>query len=194
MTSRTHDLFAFTSIVLAIAYYSPIPHMTMATAVVSLAAAFLGGLAPDLDESTASLWQRLPAGSGTILGKIIAPIFGSHRFLSHSLAGVALFGYVVRFLLQQMSGFLLVNMDIVWIAFMLGFISHLAADAITREGIPLFFPIPWKLGFPPVKFLRFKTGSWGEKIIVFPALLFFNGYLIYSRYPVFLSFIRSLKT
>jgi membrane-bound metal-dependent hydrolase YbcI (DUF457 family) len=53
---------------------------------------------------------------------------------------------------------------------MIGFISHLLADSITEEGVPLLFPISFKFGFPPIKSWRIVTGKWFENLVIFPSL------------------------
>lgn len=184
MTSRTHDLAAFTGMTLFITQYS-VPEMTLATAFVALASNMLGGVAPDLDQPTAGLWQRIPAGS--IIGRIIHPLLGHHRMLSHSIVGMAIFGYGLFFLLGWIKSVLVVDMTIVWWTFMIGYASHLLMDTVTKEGVPWLFPIPIRLGFPPFKFLRMTTGGILEKAVVFPGLLILNGYLIYMHYPAFLA-------
>jgi inner membrane protein len=182
MTGRTHDLAAFTFLITA-ATYVTVPHITIATAATALAGTMLGGIAPDLDQPTAELWNKLPAGS--IIGRIIHPLLGSHRLISHSLFGMFIVGLGLRFLLSKLGAVLLVDMNIVWWAFMLGYLSHLVVDTITKEGVPWFFPIPVRLGIPPLKFLRLTTGGMIEKGIIFPGLLLFNGYTIYMHYQRF---------
>ncbi len=191
MTARTHDLFAATLGVLAIAYF-PIPAMSIATAIAGVIALFLGGLAPDLDEPSSELWQRMPAGSGSILGRVVHPTFGSHRFITHSLLGMWLVGKALWWLLIKVQGVILVDMNIVWWAFMIGFLSHLVADSLTKEGVPWVFPIQWKLGFPPIRSLRVTTGALAEKAFIFPGLLFLNGYVFYHHKQTFLAFIKTL--
>lgn len=191
MTARTHDLFAATAGVLVVVYFA-LPDMTLATAAVAGTALFLGGLAPDIDEPSSELWQRMPAGSGGLFGRVLRPAFGGHRFITHSLLGMWLIGKILWFVLQKISGVLLVDMNVVWWGFELGFLSHLVADSLTREGVPWMFPLPWKLGFPPIKALRVTTGALAEKALVFPGLLLLNGYLIYTHYDQFVTLIRSL--
>jgi inner membrane protein len=187
MTGRTHDLAAFTALSLVV-ISQPIPEMRLSTLVVAFTANFVGGLAPDLDQPTGNLWHRLPVGS--YFGKLLSPLLGGHRFISHSIVGLALFGFGLHYLLNLASSVLLVNMNIVWWAFLIGYFSHLIMDTLTTEGVPWLFPIPWKIGFPPFKFLRIKTGGLIEKFVVFPALLIFNGYLLYTHYNQILSFLH----
>lgn len=187
MTGRTHDLTAFTALSYIVAT-QPIHNMTLGTIMVAFTANLIGGLAPDIDQPTADLWHRIPAGS--IIGRLLCPLLGGHRLISHSLVGIVLFGFGTKLLLGLMKSVLIVDMNIVWWAFMIGFVSHLVADTITREGVPWLFPIPIKIGIPPIKALRMKTGGVIEKLIIFPGLVFANGYIYYSHYSKFLDLLR----
>lgn len=190
MTGRTHDLAAFTALSYVLVTTPP-DKISLATALVAFTANMVGGLAPDLDQPTAKLWHDIRGGS--ILGKIISPLMGGHRFISHSLIGLILGGIIARVILDMMGTVLLVDMHIVWWAFMIGMISHLIMDFFTHEGVPLLFPIPIKFGFPPLSFLRMKTGGIVEKSFVFPILIFINGYLYYTNYQTILTFLRHLR-
>lgn len=190
MTGRTHDLVAFAALV-AVLTTQEIPEMTLATAVVAFGATMIGGLAPDLDEPTANLWKKFPAGS--IIGQIVRPLLGGHRLISHSLLGVFAIGYLVKFLLGKIGTVLIVDMNIVWWGFMIGYLSHLIIDTITKEGVPWFFPIPWRIGFPPFRSLRVTTDSVIERGIVFPGLMLAVGYMIYQNYGKLLFLLTNLK-
>lgn len=187
MTGRTHDLAAFTLLNGVFIYY-PLASMSLSTLFVSISANLIGGLTPDIDQPTAELWNRIPAGS--IIGRIIYPILGSHRMISHSILGVVVFGFVSAKFLDAIRSVLIVDMNIVWFSFMIGFISHLIMDIITKEGEPLLFPLPFKFGIPPFHFLRVQTGGLVEKSIIFPGLMVLNGYLIYSHYHKYLDFLK----
>ncbi len=189
MTGRTHDLAAFTALSFTIATQPIPPDLTLATVIVAISANFVGGLAPDIDQSTAELWGRIRGGS--FFGKLLAPLFGGHRFISHSILGIVLFGFGAKMLLSAMSTVLIVNMDIVWWSFMIGFVSHLLMDTITRDGVPWLFPIPIRFGFPPLRFLRMKTGGLLEKSFVFPGLILANIWIYYSYYGKFLDLLRN---
>jgi membrane-bound metal-dependent hydrolase YbcI (DUF457 family) len=187
MTGRTHDLAAFTGL-MTIFVTQPLMSMSIATLVTALAANFIGGLAPDLDQPTAELWTRIRGGS--IIGKLLAPIMGGHRMISHSLIGLAIWAFCSKWVLTQLGTLLLVDMNIVWYAFMIGIVTHFLTDLLTRDGLPLLFPLPFMVGFPPFKSWRMKTGSWIEKSIVFPGLILINAYLIYHNYFKLLDFLR----
>jgi membrane-bound metal-dependent hydrolase YbcI (DUF457 family) len=188
VTGRTHDLAGFTALSFVVAIQPP-QDLTLSTALVALSANFIGALAPDIDQSTATLWRRIPAGG--IWGRLLAPILGGHRMISHSILGVVLFGLLLNFLLNLASTVVLVNMDMVWWAFMIGFVSHLVTDMFTREGVPWLFPLPFNFGIPPFRAFRFKTGGFMEKSVVFPMLILLNIWIYYSYYDKFLEILRN---
>lgn len=190
MTGRTHDLAAFTALSYALVSI-PLDNISLATALVAFSANMVGGLAPDLDQPTSRIWHEIRGGS--ILGRVISPLLGGHRFLSHSIIGLVLGGIIAKALLSMLASVVLVDMQVVWWAFMIGVISHVIMDFFTHEGVPLLFPIPFKFGFPPLSFLRMKTGGIVEKAFVFPVLIFINAYLYYTNYQTILLFLRHLK-
>jgi inner membrane protein len=189
VTSRTHDLAAFSAIN-AVFLTQTTPNLSFSTTLVSIGFCFIGGLTPDIDSPTSEFWQKIPAG--TFIGSLLHPLIGGHRLISHSLLGLVLIGWGIQYILGWMGKVLLVDINIVWWAFMIGFVSHLIMDSFTKEGIPLLFPLPIKFGIPPVKFLRVETGSNFEKYLVFPLLLGLDIYLIYHYYPFYLNFLRRL--
>ncbi|MDE2588126.1 MAG: metal-dependent hydrolase [Patescibacteria group bacterium] len=189
MTGRTHDLAAFTAINVFLAT-SSIPHITLGTAFVAFSANLIGGLTPDIDQPTGALWHKLPGG--TLYSRLITPFLGGHRYISHSLLGIFLFGFLAKETLVISSHTLLVNQSLVWWSFMIAYISHLVMDTFTKEGVPWLFPIPIKFGIPPFALLRIKTGGFLETYGVFPLLLIVNGLLIYTHYPHYFSFFHSL--
>lgn len=189
MTGRTHDLTAITLLNIVFISQSLI-HTTLSTVFVAVGANLIGGLVPDIDQPTADLWRRIPGGS--IIGRIISPLLGSHRMISHSFAGIVIFGFLSMKFFDAISSVVLVDMILVWFAFMIGFISHILIDLITKEGEPLLFPLPFKVGIPPFQFLRIKTGGFIEKSIIFPGLMLTNGYIIYFHYTKYLEFLTIL--
>lgn len=187
MTGRTHDLAAFTAINFIIAT-QPMGSMTLATAFVAFSANMIGGLTPDIDQPTGALWHKMTLG--TLFGKFISPLFGGHRFISHSILGLVLFGVISKLFLLLISGVLIVDMNIVWWAFMIGVASHLITDSFTHDGVPWLFPIPIHLGIPPIKALRFHTGGIIEKGVVFPGFLLVNMYIFYTYHNHIIEFLK----
>lgn len=189
MTGRTHDLAAFTVLgYVALTY--PLPQMTLATALVAVVANMIGGIAPDIDQPTAPFWRNLPVGR--IFGKVFRLVIGGHRFVSHSILGIILFGFGFHYLLEVLRpSFPNLNMGIIWWSFMIGFVSHLVMDTFTREGVPWLLPIPVKFGLPPVKMYRVETGEFVERFVIFPALIALNGWIYYTHYTQILDIFHN---
>jgi inner membrane protein len=188
MTGRTHDLAAFTALGIIVAYH-PLNQMTLSTALVAIIANMIGGIAPDIDQPTAPLWRLLPIGG--VVGRIFKPFMGGHRFLSHSLLGLLIFGvawhYVLQFLKPVMPT---IDITLVWWSFMIGFLSHLVMDTFTKEGVPWLLPVPVRLGIPPLKAFRVTTKSFMEQVIIFPGLILVNIYIYYAHYSKFLDLVK----
>ena len=174
MTARTHDLAAATAFLMVVSVQS-VRTVTLVTALLAVLANQIGGIAPDIDQPTAPLWRNLPVGK--FLGKGVDKLLGGHRFITHSLLGLALFGWATHWLLHMLN-LLIPRMDahVVWWAFMIGMISHLVMDTFTKEGVPWLLPIPIKFGFPPLKSLRITTGKWAENLVFLLILAFDIGF------------------
>lgn len=163
MTGRTHDLAAISAFGF-IVVTQPVRSVTIATVVIALIANQIGGIAPDIDQPTAPFWRNLPIGK--YFGKGFGHLIGGHRFLTHSLIGLVIFGVGLNFLLDLLTPIMPhVDTGIVWWAFMIGMLSHLILDTFTKEGVPWLLPLPFKIGLPPLKRLRITTGKLGEKLL-----------------------------
>lgn len=174
MTARTHDAFAFASLVTVSAFYQP-ESLSVLTLFSSLIGNNIGALIPDMDSAGNRLWDLLPAGDQ--VGKVFRRIFYKHRTLSHSILGFYLIYQLLDFVLPKLLNPASVDPTIVLYSIMIGYLSHLLADCLTREGLPLLFPFKFSFGIPPIKMLRVRTGKKFEKYIVYPGvwvyLLFF---------------------
>jgi len=62
MTARTHDVFAFASLITVAAIYPP-NSLNLATLFTSLIGNVVGALIPDMDQATNRLWDLLPGGN-----------------------------------------------------------------------------------------------------------------------------------
>ncbi len=179
MKARTHDLAAVTALGIVV-MAQPEHTLTLGTAVVALVANQLGGIAPDIDQPTAPFWRNLPIGG--ICGRVVDKMLGGHRFITHSILGLILFGLLSKLLLTTLHPIIpSINIDLVWWAFMIGMTSHLVMDSFTKEGVPWLLPIPIKFGFPPLKRLRVTTGKIGEALF-FGAILLFDVWYCSTHY------------
>lgn len=189
MTARTHDVAAITALAL-VAVTQPVHSLTLATILAALLANQIGGICPDIDQPTAPLWRNLPVGR--IFGKVFDTLIGGHRFISHSILGLVLFGFLANLLLHFLQPILgNINIALVWYAFMIGALSHLIMDTFTKEGVPWLLPIPIKFGIPPIKRLRVTTGKWEETFVVLPLLVAINVWLFASHYPSLVAYLHS---
>ncbi len=115
-----------------------------------------------------------------------AQFLGGHRGFTHSLLGVLLlslfFAMIVLslpivFVMSKMNlqPVLFEEVKIAFEAIITGWIMHIAADSITRGGVPLFWPLPTRYGFPPKSLWRFKVGTIWEDLIVW-TMIFIAGF------------------
>lgn len=173
MTARTHDVIAFASLLTASKFFPP-ASLNFLTLMASLVGNIVGALSPDLDQASNRLWDLLPGGN--FIGKVFRPLFLGHRNLSHSLLGGFVYAKIVGWVLPRILNPQFVDIKIIFASILIGYVSHLAADGLTEEGLPLFFPLKLKVGFPPIRSWRIKTGQWFENLVVLPAT---TGYLIW---------------
>ncbi len=187
MKARTHDLAAITALSV-VAIMQPTKTMSLATVVAAIIANQLGGIAPDIDQPVAPFWRNLPIGG--VVGKVIAKMLGGHRFITHSILGLFLFGLGLSWLLALLHPIMPgIDTGIVWWAFMVGMLSHLVMDTLTKEGVPWLLPIPIKFGFPPIRAWRITTGKIGEAII-FCVILIFGLWFCAVNYQAILHLIH----
>ena len=107
----------------------------------------------------------------------IGRLSGGHRGCTHSCLSIILLVLFALLLLICLPMFLLAHgivigslvLDegkVILEAIVLGWALHLLADAFTKGGIPLLWPIPTRLGIPPVSAWRFKVGTIREDILL----------------------------
>lgn len=190
MTARTHDLIAFASLTTTAIYFSP-TNLNLYTVFASVIGSTVGSLLPDLDQAGNRLWDLLPGGD--YVSKVLRRVFYKHRTITHSLLGGYLLFKGLEWLLPKIFNGGFVDTNILIVSVMIGFVSHLAADGLTEEGIPLLFPIGLNFGFPPIKSWRIKTGKWFENLIVLPSTLIYLVWLIGNYQEPLLKLLQSVK-
>jgi inner membrane protein len=144
--------------------------------VVYYSAVGFGALLPDIDNARSTMGRRLGP-----ISKQIQHLAG-HRTIFHSLLGLAI-GSLLAIGLEQLVSYLfslrdvtlstgLVNAShLVFIGVLFGSIIHIASDALTIGGVPLFWPSHKRFGFPPDSRSRFRTGTWPETLIVWSSII-----------------------
>jgi len=124
-------------------------------------ATILGSLLPDVDSDESTLRQATgTARSQGVVGRIVSLIvrvFGGHRgALTHSLFA---WGLVVTLAGVYFRG------NMTWVAFSLGYLSHLAADALTVDGVPLLWPLVHRRIRLLPALLAIRTGGAREYLV-----------------------------
>lgn len=169
MTGTTHQIIALVGAFWLLTLY-PL-HLGPLLGFLSVVVIMVGALTPDLDQPTANLWRRLLGGRA--FGNIFQRFSGGHRHLTHSLLGIILIAAALRWGINTfISPTFHSQFIVLWVAYLVGYISHPLADTITDHGVPWFWPLNINLKFPPgPEELRVTTGSFVEMFIVRGALI-----------------------
>ena len=138
--------------------------------IVLLTAATVGSLLPDIDTPFNSLGMRK-------VGRILQWLVG-HRTVTHSLIGWAAasaLAAALAFAVSRMDTMLPGRWWVLALGVSGGYAVHLLADAATKTGVPLLYPVrdgrTLKRFHLLPKILRIRTGSFIEMIIGALALL-----------------------
>ncbi|WP_052465115.1 metal-dependent hydrolase [Geoalkalibacter subterraneus] len=157
MMAPTH---ALTGIAAYLALAQAFPQV-LAVNAVTIAAATLGSVAPDIDEPRSWIGKRLMFLSVPLL------FIARHRGFTHSLLAAALGSVGVFWLFHPQYG-------LTWVlAFFVGFVAHLFGDWNTNSGVPLLWPCEKRYRAP----WAFATGGFFETIflLVLSVLIFLAG-------------------
>lgn len=140
----------------------------------TMGGALLGSMFPDIDKPSSKLGRKVKP-----LSYVVEFLFG-HRGFTHSLPFLVLFASLCWFYIQDgISPELFYYVKYSFLGFVGGFLSHLLLDWITKQPIPLLYPISKKgyaLGL-------FKTNGVGEFIFRWTMILG-SLYLCYQYYIV----------
>ena len=160
MTWPTHTLFGISTLWLL----TPVPLEIISYDFGTLAGfAALGALLPDLDASQSKIKHLKLLGTQFkpfLLPALIVNRTDQHRGLLHSLWGIV-FTIIITGPLMAWIGWAPV------LALLMGFVSHLAADAMTKTGIRLFYPQTRRFYLLPPKW-RIATGAFAEEMLFLP--------------------------
>ena len=96
----------------------------------------------------------------------------AHRNFTHSVVSLGLFGGLVWYLASLMPIYWGISPALLTLGFVIGYGSHLLADMLTVQGVPLLWPWRASLGIPPKPFegIRIVSGGWFEQLVFFPIL------------------------
>lgn len=139
----------------------------------TIGGALLGSMFPDIDKPSSKLGRKVKP-----LSYVIEFIFG-HRGFTHSLPFLVLFSSLCWFYIENgISPELFYYVKYAFLGFVGGFISHLLLDWVTKQPVPIFYPISRK-GYA---LYLFKTNGVGEFIFRWIMILgsLYLGYLYYT--------------
>lgn len=158
MMARTHVLMGLGA---CTALAAMAPH-SLPLCGATLAASFLGCLAPDLDHPSSWIGRRL-----WFVSLPLSALFG-HRGLTHSL--LATIGATALLAWYTVS----VRLTPWLVAFFVGYLSHLVGDWLSSSGVPLLWPIKRKFQ-APLTVPTGGAGEWGLRCLFAAYLLFWFG-------------------
>ncbi len=185
MLARAHGLIAFGTLATIATIVEP-KSIGNSTLFLCLVFNTIGSMLPDIDQASNRLWDMFPAGEK--VGKALG-VFMRHRGISHSILGVYLIDRFSFWFTSNIFNESFVDTKLVYWSMMIGVISHIFADSVTEEGVPLLYPLKMKFGVPPVKRWRIKTGGWFENLVVLPMTTFFIAWLLVTYWPVFANLV-----
>lgn len=152
MKGTTHALLGVAALV-ALQPWAPLPTQPIALVEAVMCAA-IGALLPDIDSDESLIRHEThTARSDGLVGWLVSWLMPSHRGVTHSgLAALVVFG-----LSRLIPHYTLTALAI-------GYAAHIAADMLTRQGVPLLWPVHW-----PLSLLPLTTGGAVESLIAFVA-------------------------
>lgn len=146
MLWRTHFLTGAAAGLLIAGHFG---HTDIKTMTISAGVAGIAALLPDIDDPHSKLGRMISPVSWVVKVAV------GHRGPLHSLLATA-----IVFILAKI--FIGPNLTL---AITAGYFSHLLADSINPQGVPLFWPLRKHFGLPLV-----QTGSIIENIVVMPGM------------------------
>ncbi len=156
MLARNHLPFAAATYLLV----APAVGISWPIALATLPFAMFGGLLPDVDHPNSLLGQKLP-GVSHLIRRVLGHRGGTHSLLAVLALSLGLARATTY--LHVTDSFLLTLLLAASSAILIGYLSHLAADALTKTGVPLLWPLRRPFRSP----LPFTTGSWVEYVVTF---------------------------
>jgi membrane-bound metal-dependent hydrolase YbcI (DUF457 family) len=181
MTGITHQMVALLAALWLVTLYPVSLGPTLG--ILAIVAVMIGALTPDLDQPTANIWRRLLGGRA--VGNIFQWFSGGHRHMTHSLIGIAIIGYMTRWVaVHLISEAYRGPALVIWIAYMVGYISHPIADTLTDRGVPWLWPFKINIKVPPgPEEVRVTTDSFVETLLVRGGIIIAALLLLTKHWP-----------
>jgi len=116
----------------------------------------LAGILPDIDHSKSWIGRKVK-----LLSWLINFVFG-HRKLIHSMFFAIFLAIIIKLFFNDY-----------YIPFFLGYLSHLFLDALTKQGVRVFYPFKFKTSW------IIRTNSMVEKLLLIIVIILIVYRLIY---------------
>lgn len=188
MTGTTHQMIALVAAFWVLTAF-PVT-LGPVLGILAIFSIMSGALTPDLDHPATNMWRRMLGGNH--IGNIFRAFAGGHRHMTHSILGIFLIGWALRWIV-----FNIINTNfttqalVIWYAFMIGYISHPIADSFTDQGVPWFWPFHFHIKIPPGPGeVRVTTDSYVERIIVRTAIIVIGVLLLQSNWQLLINFFK----
>ena len=143
--------------------------LNIVSSLLIISGASLGSIMPDIDKPTSKVGRNIFINP---LSKVIHKQFG-HRTITHSVILSVLFLSILvasSYMYKDIPFYFYSNFTI---GFSVGYLSHLLLDALTVEGIPLFYPFSKR----KYRFMKFRTSK--HENLVSTLCLVATGFLLY---------------
>lgn len=188
MTSTTHQMFALLSALILLSLYPVSLGPLIGT--MAVIATMVGALTPDLDQPTANIWRRMIGGN--TIGNVFKAFSGGHRHLTHSFVGIIGIGLALDWAIFNLLNPAYTDTAFaIWMAFMIGYISHPIADTFTDQGVPWFWPLHFKIRIPPgPEEVRVTTDSFVERVLVRSGIIIIGVLMLQTKWPLLLDLFR----
>lgn len=130
-----------------------------------MAASLLGGALPDIDHASSKVGRKF-----RVLSTIISTLF-EHRGITHSIIFIVGVWYTLKWSFSHLL--VTLNLEQSWmfyfdniiVGFCAGILSHALADACTKSGVKLFYPLGYKFRLPVLSWFRLSSGSKLEPVV-----------------------------
>ena len=188
MTSTTHQMFALLAALFLLSLYPvSLGPLIGAFAVI---ATMVGAMTPDLDQPTANIWRRMIGGN--TIGNVFRAFSGGHRHFTHSIIGIIAIGWALHWVVYNLINPAYSQTGLaLWLAFMVGYISHPIADTFTDQGVPWLWPLHHNFRLPPgPEEVRVTTDSFVERVFVRSGIIIAGVLLLQTKWPILLDLFR----
>lgn len=140
-----------------------------------IAGSILGATMPDIDHKNSQISHKHKFLS------FVTRLFCTHRGFTHSVPALLILSGILFGIKQLLSPEIVFYYSPLMIGIILGYVSHMILDLFNPLGIPLFYPLPFRM-----KVANIKTNGLGAVVVELIVIyILFCIILCYLRYYFF---------